>query len=113
MQSVYALIYAIFITSALCYLLITWSNVHLSATIVTAFWPTQVSTVTIAINIPSQKMKVLVIVYVATMGMRLHTLYSDLILIPRFFTTIRQKNACVEKIGEPTIGLGMRLDTTT
>ena len=41
-QSIYALIYAVFITSAMCYMLITWSNVHLSATIVTAFWPTQV-----------------------------------------------------------------------
>lgn len=42
MKAVYALIYAIFIASAMCYLLITWSNIYLSATIVTAFWPTQV-----------------------------------------------------------------------
>ena len=41
-QSVYALVYAIFINSALCYLLMTWSNLHLSSTLVTAFWPVQV-----------------------------------------------------------------------
>ena len=34
--------YTVFITSALCYLLITWTNIHLSATLVTAFWPAQV-----------------------------------------------------------------------
>jgi drug/metabolite transporter (DMT)-like permease len=38
----YALVYAVFITSALCYLLITWANLHLPSTIVTAFWPVQV-----------------------------------------------------------------------
>ncbi len=41
-QSAYALVYAIFITSALCYMLITWTNLHLSTTTVTAFWPAQV-----------------------------------------------------------------------
>lgn len=42
LQSAYALVYAIFITSAACYLLVTWSNMHLPTTIVTAFWPLQV-----------------------------------------------------------------------
>ena len=42
-QSAYALVYAIFINSALCYLLMTWSNLHLSSILVTAFWPVQVT----------------------------------------------------------------------
>jgi drug/metabolite transporter (DMT)-like permease len=41
-ESLYALVFAIFITSALCYLLITWTNMHLSSSIATAFWPLQV-----------------------------------------------------------------------
>jgi drug/metabolite transporter (DMT)-like permease len=41
-ESLYALVFAIFITSALCYLLITWTNMHLSSSIATAFWPVQV-----------------------------------------------------------------------
>ena len=41
-KSVYVLIYAVFISSALCYLLITWANFHISSIIVTAFWPVQV-----------------------------------------------------------------------
>eukprot|EP00118_Oscarella_pearsei_P020650 m.225208 g.225208 ORF g.225208 m.225208 type:complete len:357 (+) comp40011_c1_seq4:39-1109(+) len=36
------IVYAIFIASALCYLLITWANMHISSTVVTAFWPLQV-----------------------------------------------------------------------
>ena len=44
MQTWYALVYAVFITSAFCYLLITWANLHLPSTIVTAFWPVQVCT---------------------------------------------------------------------
>jgi drug/metabolite transporter (DMT)-like permease len=40
--SLYALVFAIFVTSALCYLLITWTNLHLSSSIATAFWPVQV-----------------------------------------------------------------------
>ena len=43
LQTLYALVYAIFITSALCYLLITWANSQLSSIIVTAFWPVQVN----------------------------------------------------------------------
>ena len=42
LQSIYALVYAIFVTSCLCYLLLTWANLHLSSAIVTAFWPLQV-----------------------------------------------------------------------
>lgn len=42
-QSLYALAYAIFITSAFCYFLITWSNKHLPSSIMTAFWPMQVA----------------------------------------------------------------------
>ena len=37
------LVYAIFIASALCYMLITWGNMHVSPSVVTAFWPLQVS----------------------------------------------------------------------
>ena len=36
-------IYAVFIMSAMFYLLFTWTNIHISATIITAFWPAQVS----------------------------------------------------------------------
>ena len=36
------LAYAVFISSALCYGLITFANKHLPATVVTAFWPVQV-----------------------------------------------------------------------
>ena len=39
---VYPLIYAVFIASALCYMLITWCNMQISSTVVTASWPLQV-----------------------------------------------------------------------
>lgn len=42
LQVTYPIEYAIFIASALCYLLITWSTMQISATLVTAFWPLQV-----------------------------------------------------------------------
>lgn len=42
-QAWYALVYAVFIASALCYLLLTWSNLHIASSVVTAFWPLQVS----------------------------------------------------------------------
>ena len=38
----YCLIYAIFITSALCYMLITWCNMQVNSSFVTACWPLQV-----------------------------------------------------------------------
>uniref|UniRef100_A0A7M5V6G7 EamA domain-containing protein n=1 Tax=Clytia hemisphaerica TaxID=252671 RepID=A0A7M5V6G7_9CNID len=38
----YCLIYAIFVTSALCYGLITWCNMQVNASFVTASWPLQV-----------------------------------------------------------------------
>ena len=41
-EEVYPIIYAIFIASALCYLLITWCNMQISASLVTASWPLQV-----------------------------------------------------------------------
>ena len=41
-SAIYVLIYAVFITSALCYMLITWVNTKISASLVTAFWPLQV-----------------------------------------------------------------------
>ena len=41
-RAIYSIIYAIFITSALCYLLITWCNMQISSTVVTATWPLQV-----------------------------------------------------------------------
>ena len=41
-QSVYVMVYATFVTSALCYLLITWANSQVSSILVTAFWPVQV-----------------------------------------------------------------------
>ena len=48
LQTLYVLVYAIFITSALSYLLITWANMHISSIIVTAFWPVQVCTCTLS-----------------------------------------------------------------
>ena len=36
------LLYAVFVTSALCYLILTWANSHVSSIMVTAFWPVQV-----------------------------------------------------------------------
>ena len=41
-EEIYPVLYAIFITSVLCYLLISWCNMHLSASLVTATWPLQV-----------------------------------------------------------------------
>jgi drug/metabolite transporter (DMT)-like permease len=41
-EEVYPIIYAIFIASSLCYLLITWCNMQVSASVVTATWPLQV-----------------------------------------------------------------------
>ena len=41
-EEVYPIVYAIFIASALCYLLITWCNMQISASLVTASWPLQV-----------------------------------------------------------------------
>ena len=38
----YCLIYAVFITSALCYMLITWCNMQVNSSFVTACWPLQV-----------------------------------------------------------------------
>ena len=46
-QSYYALAYAVFITSAFCYFLITWSNKYLPSSIMTAFWPMQVSSINV------------------------------------------------------------------
>ena len=40
-QTVYPLIYAIFITSAMCYLLISWCNMQIHSSVVTASWPLQ------------------------------------------------------------------------
>lgn len=40
--SVYTVIYAVFITSGTCSILLMWTTMHLSPTIVTAFWPLQV-----------------------------------------------------------------------
>lgn len=37
----FCLLYAIFITSSLCYLLLSWCNMHAPSTIVTASWPLQ------------------------------------------------------------------------
>lgn len=39
---VYTLIYAVFIASAMCYMLITWCNMLVSSTLVAASWPLQV-----------------------------------------------------------------------
>ena len=41
-EEVYPILYAIFIASGLCYLLISWCNVQISASLVTATWPLQV-----------------------------------------------------------------------
>lgn len=41
-QAVYPLIYAVFIASGMCYLLITWCNSMISTSVVTATWPLQV-----------------------------------------------------------------------
>jgi len=41
-RSLFALLYAIFITSAVCYSLITWTSKHLYPSVLTAFWPLQV-----------------------------------------------------------------------
>lgn len=41
-EEIYPILYAIFIASALCYLLITWCNMQISASFVTATWPLQV-----------------------------------------------------------------------
>ncbi len=41
-QSYPALLYGIFITSSLCYFLITWSNKYLPSTVMAAFRPIQV-----------------------------------------------------------------------
>lgn len=38
---IFCLVYAIFITSALCYLLLSWCNMHAPSTVVTASWPLQ------------------------------------------------------------------------
>ena len=40
-QQVYPLLYAIFIASALCYLLITWCNMQISSSVASASWPLQ------------------------------------------------------------------------
>ena len=42
MEEIYPVLYAIFISSSLCYLLITWCNMQISASLVTATWPLQV-----------------------------------------------------------------------
>ena len=41
-EEIYPTLYAIFIASGLCYLLISWCNMQLSASLVTATWPLQV-----------------------------------------------------------------------
>lgn len=41
-EEIYPIIYAIFIASGLCYLLISWCNMQISASLVTATWPLQV-----------------------------------------------------------------------
>ena len=42
-QAAIPLVYAIFVAAALCYMLLSWSNKHVSPSVVTAFWPVQVS----------------------------------------------------------------------
>ena len=42
-EEIYPILYAIFIASGLCYLLISWCNMQISASLVTATWPLQVS----------------------------------------------------------------------
>jgi len=41
-EVVYCLIYAVFIQSAFCYMLITWCNMQINSSFVTASWPLQV-----------------------------------------------------------------------
>jgi len=41
-EEIYPILYAIFIASSLCYLLISWCNMQISASLVTATWPLQV-----------------------------------------------------------------------
>ena len=41
-EEIYPILYAIFIASGLCYLLISWCNMQISASLVTATWPLQV-----------------------------------------------------------------------
>ena len=41
-EKLYPLVYAIFIASGMCYLLISWCNMQISASLVTATWPLQV-----------------------------------------------------------------------
>ena len=41
-EEIFPIFYAIFITSGLCYLLISWCNTQISASLVTATWPLQV-----------------------------------------------------------------------
>ncbi|XP_032227918.2 WAT1-related protein At3g18200 [Nematostella vectensis] len=41
-EQVYSVLYAIFIASFLCDMLITWCNMHISSSVVTATWPLQV-----------------------------------------------------------------------
>ena len=40
-EAVYCLVYAIFITSTMCYLLLSWCNMQVQPTIVAASWPLQ------------------------------------------------------------------------
>ena len=42
LQSLPALMYAVFITSAFCYFFLTWSNKYMPSSVMTAFWPVQV-----------------------------------------------------------------------
>jgi len=41
MEAFYCLVYAILITSSMCYLLLSWCNMQVPSTIVTASWPLQ------------------------------------------------------------------------
>ena len=43
-NALFPLVYAIFISSALCYGLLSLGNKHLSSSLVTAFWPVQILT---------------------------------------------------------------------
>lgn len=40
-EAIYCLVYAILITSSMCYLLLSWCNMQVPSTIVTASWPLQ------------------------------------------------------------------------
>ena len=40
-EEIYPILYAIFVNSGLCYLLISWCNMQISASLVTATWPLQ------------------------------------------------------------------------